>query len=60
MLLSMGSLRFIKKMITDLAMMDAKKMEKPLFSGAVGDLYQKLRLIPELHTESISGSSEKT
>ena len=48
MLLSMGSLRFIKNMITDLATMDVRKMEKPLFSGALGDLYQKLRAMPEL------------
>jgi hypothetical protein len=35
-------------MITDLATMDVRKMEKPLFSGALGDLYQKLRQMPEL------------
>jgi len=43
-------------MITDLATMDVRKMEKPLFSGALGDLYSKLRAMPELQTESITHS----
>lgn len=58
MLLSMGSLRFMKNMITDLATMDVRKMEKPLFSGALGDVYQKLRQLPELQTESITHSDK--
>lgn len=61
MLLSMGSLKFIKNMITDLATMDVRKMEKPLFSGACGDLYQKLRNMPELQTsESLTPSDNKS
>jgi hypothetical protein len=44
----------MKNMITDLETMDVRKLEKPLFSGALGYVYQKLRQLPKLQTKSIT------